>query len=368
MRIYRIGDFYNNYEPIGTALFRICHINLAKGFRGGERQTELLIRAIGAFEDVSQTAILRKDSPLIDRLDGSCPRLDLHVVSKPYIRYAFLIRNCSLVHAHEAKAAQFAYLSSRLYRRPYLITRRVPNPIKSNPLSRRIYVKSNRVVALSGAIRDLLVKYDSRLKPVIIPSMVSNLPFDPVSKDEIRRRFAGKFLVGHAGALVNRHKGQQFLIEAARTLQNDCPEIHFLLLGNGEDERWLRSQAIGLSNVTFEGFRENLGDYLAAFDLFVFPSLQEGLGSVLLDAMQFRLPIVASNVDGIPDIIEHAKNGMLVPPGNAAALVMAIKALYYNGQMRKVISENGYSESIRYQPRAIAERYLSIYQEIITFH
>lgn len=346
-------------------MFRLCHINLAKGFRGGERQTELLIRALCAFEGVCQTVILRKDSPLINRLNQSNLKLELHLVSKPYIRYAFLIRNCSLIHAHEAKAAQFAYLSTRLCRRPYLITRRVPNPIKSNPLSRRIYTKSNMVVALSGAIRDLLVKYDSSLKPVIIPSMVSNLPFDPVSKDEIRRRFSGKFLVGHAGALVNRHKGQQYLIEAARTLQNDCPEMHFLLLGHGKDERWLRSLATGLGNVTFVGFRENLGDYLAALDLFVFPSLQEGLGSVLLDAMQFSLPIVASNVDGIPDIIQHAKNGILVPPGNAEALAIAIKALYCNGQMRQVISENAFSESIRYQPRAIAERYLSIYQKII---
>jgi len=347
-------------------LFRICHINLAKGFRGGERQTELLIRAIGAFEDVSQTVILRKDSPLIDRLDGSSPRLELHVVSKPYIRYAFLIRDCSLIHAHEAKAAQFAYLSSRLYRRPYLITRRVPNPIKSNPLSRRIYIKSNMVVALSGAIRDLLVKYDSRLKPVIIPSMVSNLPFDPVSKDEIRRRFTGKFLVGHAGALVNRHKGQQYLLEAASILENVYPNIHFLFLGQGEDESWLKGLADGLSNVTFTGFIENLGDYLAAFDLFVFPSLQEGLGSVLLDAMQFRLPIVASDVDGIPDIIEHEKTGLLVPPRDGKALSRAIENLYLSGDKRLMLSENAYAATVKYHPREIAALYLSAYKQILS--
>ena len=58
-------------------------------------------------------------------------------------------------------------------------------------------------------------------------------------------------------------------------LQNDSPEMHFLLFDQGKDERWLRCLAVGLSNVTFAGFRENLGVYLAALDLFVFPSLQD---------------------------------------------------------------------------------------------
>jgi glycosyltransferase involved in cell wall biosynthesis len=222
------------------------------------------------------------------------------------------------------------------------------------------------VVALSGAIRDLLVKYDSRLKPVIIPSMVSSLPVNMSFRNEIRRRYAGKFLVGHAGALVNRHKGQQYLLEAASILENVYPNIHFFFLGQGEDESWLKGLADGLSNVTFTGFIENLGDYLAAFDLFVFPSLQEGLGSVLLDAMQFKLPIVASDVDGIPDIIEHEKTGLLVPPRDGKALSRAIENLYLSGDKRLMLSENAYAATVKYHPREIAALYLSAYKQILS--
>jgi len=350
---------------IGIAVLNVCHINLSKGFRGGERQTELLIKGLCSCGDLCQTVILRKDSPLIDRLHELEDRVILHLVSKPYIRYASYIRNCNLIHVHEAKAAQFAYLASRIYNRPYLITRRVPNPIKSNPLSSRIYTKAARIVALSAAIRDVLERYNVRLKPVIIPSMVSGLPVDPAFRDDIRSRYSGKFLVGHAGALVNRHKGQQYLLEAAATLQKKCPEMHFLLLGQGRDERWLKSLAVGLDNVEFVGFRDNLGDYLAAFDLFVFPSLQEGLGSVLLDAMHFGLPIVASDVDGIPDIIEHRKTGLLTPPGNGRALAESIEYLYHDREMRRELSENARAASLAYHPRMIADRYLQIYREII---
>lgn len=63
--------------------------------------------------------------------------------------------------------------------------------------------------------------------------------------------------------------------------------------------------------------------------------------------MQFGLPIVASKVDGRPDIIEIAKTGLLVPPGNSETLTMAIKDLYRNGEMRQVLPENAYSESMR---------------------
>lgn len=364
MQTYQVGDFHNNYEVIGTALFRVCHINLAKGFRGGERQTELLIKALCSHQDISQRVVVRKNSPLTHRLDGLGNTLELQSVAKPYLRYASCIRDCSLIHAHDAKAAQFAYLATRIFRRPYMITRRVPNIIKSNPLSRNIYVKAVQVVSLSHAISNALKCYDDRLQPIVIPSMVSNLPFDPLARDDIKRRYAGKFLIGHAGALVNRHKGQQYILEAAKIVKDACPDMHFLLLGQGEDEKWLRSLAGHLDNVTFVGFRENIGDYLSAFDLFVFPSLQEGLGSVLLDAMQFRLPIVASDVDGIPDIIEHERTGVLVTPGDGEALAEAIERLYRDEEMRRFVSENAYTESLKFHPGEIAIRYIRVYREI----
>ena len=342
----------------------VCHINLAKGFRGGERQTELLIRTLCKHDDIFQKVIVRKDSPLLRKLDDLGHRLEFHQISKPYIRHAALIRTCSLCHVHEAKAGQFAYFSGAIYKRPYLITRRVPNAMSRNPLTFRIYLNAARLVALSGAIKEVLMEYNRRLKPIIIPSMVSNLAVDQAAVDAIRSRYKGKFLVGHAGALVKHHKGQQYILKAAARLQNELPQIHFLLFGQGQDERELKEMAKGLMNVEFLGFQENLGDFLNCFDLFVFPSLEEGLGSVLLDAMQFRLPIVASEVDGIPDIIIHQRTGLLIPPGSGDALTESIRYLYHNHEMRKILSDNAYSASRQYRPEVITAKYLQLYREI----
>ncbi len=100
-----------------------------------------------------------------------------------------------------------------------------------------------------------------------------------------------------------------------------------MLVGGGEDEGMLKTAAAGLSNVTFTGFVDNVGDYLAAFDIFVLPSNREGIGSVLLDAMDRALPVVASRVGGVPDIVHDGENGILIDAGRPDQLRDGILAL-----------------------------------------
>lgn len=108
-------------------------------------------------------------------------------------------------------------------------------------------------------------------------------------------------MVGHVGALDNDQKGQEFIIAVAREIESSHPEVQFALVGGGDDEAMLKARAAGLSNVAFVGFVDNVGDYLESFDLFVLPSNREGIGSILFDAMERALPVVASRVGGVPD-------------------------------------------------------------------
>src|SRR5690606_19020446 len=124
----------------------------------------------------------------------------------------------------------------------------------------------------------------------------------------------GKIVIGHIGELDHSHKGQGTIIEAARELEDSRPDLHFVLVGNGKDRARFRRSASGLSNIEFAGYVDNVSVYLASFDVFVYPSLREGLGLSLLVAMHFGLPIVASRVRGIPEIVEDRKNVLLIPP------------------------------------------------------
>jgi glycosyltransferase involved in cell wall biosynthesis len=115
---------------------------------------------------------------------------------------------------------------------------------------------------------------------------------------------------------------------------------------------------VGLDNIIFEGFVDNVGDYLAAFDLFAFPSLQEGLGSILIDAMNAELPIVASDVDGIPDLIQNEENGLLVSPADSALLAEKLVCLYEDKELSARLASKAQSDSRRLFPPVITERYL----------
>jgi glycosyltransferase involved in cell wall biosynthesis len=339
----------------------ICHINLAKGFRGGERQTELLIKEL-AKKGVKQKLIIRSYSPLKDRLKD-IRNLRIITISKPYMLSIGKVASCDILHAHETKAAQFAYIAHVLYGMPYFITRRVNFVPKDNFFNRRMYGKAKKVFAISTSVDKSLKKRFSSVNTEIIPSAHSNL--DVTEKlDLLKQKYSGYFVVGHIGALVVEDKGQNYIIEAAKKLKNSR-YIKFIFVGSGKDEKILKSQVekYDIDNVVFEGFKDNVGDYLSLFDLFLFPSLNEGLGSILLDAMYFAKPIIATNVGGILDIIKDGYNGILINPKSADEISDAIMRLYEDSGLRKRLSENAKKESKQFSMEHLVNKYIERYEE-----
>ncbi len=341
----------------------ITHLNFAKGFRGGERQTQLLIEQL-AQQGYQQRLLVRKGSKLTKRCKD-VTHLEIIEIAKPYILSMLKLKGTTLLHAHETKALQFAYAAHLLLGLPYIVTRRVDNPIRNNRLNQAMYRSARYVVALSQAIKNEILQVSALAHVKIIPSAYTDTSMNEAVSQKIKARFKNKFMVGHVGALDDRHKGQSFLIEAAKKLQKSHPDIHFILVGGGSDEAILKAEAKGLDNITFEGFVNNVNDYINAFDLFVFPSRNEGLGSILFDVMRLNVPIVASNVGGIPDIIEDDVNGVLIPPLESDAIVESVITLYDDTQTRLRLSSSAREHVEDYAPQAMAERYIRLYQEIM---
>lgn len=340
----------------------IAHVNFAKGFRGGERQTLLLIEAL-AESGIQQKLLVRKNSALTDRLKET-KNLTIIEVSKPYIFSINQIKDATLIHAHETKALQFAYFVHKLKGIPYIVTRRVDNKIKNNFFNKKLYNSASRVVALSQAIKKKIIKVAPYSNIEIIPSAFTGASIDQNSIADIKKRFKDKFIVGHVGALDDKHKGQSFLINAAKILEKTHPEMHFIFVGGGSDEKMLKTQAEKLKNVTFEGFVNNVNDYISCFDIFVFPSRNEGLGSILFDVMQLNVPIIASNVGGIPDIVHDKENGLLVPPCDTTAIQKAILVLYKNKSLRESLASSAKDNIHKYSVDNMKKKYLSIYSTI----
>ena len=199
----------------------------------------------------------------------------------------------------------------------------------------------------------------------LIHSSSSSLKVDTGRVAAIRAAHAGKFLVGHVGALDNSQKGQEYIIAVARAVERSNPDLQFMLVGGGDDEAMLKAAAAGLANVTFTGFVDNVGDYLASFDLFILPSNREGIGSILFDAMEVGLPVIASRVGGVPDIVHDGKNGVLIEAASPDQLRAAILMLQADPELRRRLGAAGREYSRGFTAASMAQKYLDVYREVL---
>ncbi|MDH5729086.1 MAG: glycosyltransferase family 4 protein [Gammaproteobacteria bacterium] len=341
----------------------ICHVNLAKGFRGGERQTLLLIAALAEM-GFKQRLICRAGEAL-EKAARKISRLNIIPIRKPFSLRIHKVKPADLIHVHEGRSGHFAMLAKQLTGIPYVITRRIPNRPKMNLITRQTYAGSSMVIVLSNAIKQTMASYDAKLRLEVIPSMLANLSRDQIMIDQLKTKYHNRFVIGHIGALVQHHKGQQFIIEAAKQLALSHPELIFLLIGSGKDEAALKQQAVDCNNIEFVGQVENIADYLGLFNCFVFPSLEEGLGSTLLDAMQFEVPIIASEVDGIPDIILPDETGLLIPPANAEVLAEKIKYIYQHPEQAKLLTKKAKIFVEQFEASVIAARVAKVYVQAL---
>lgn len=342
---------------------KIIHVNLARGFRGGERQTQLLIQGLAAAGHSEQVLVCRPDSPLRQKLRNT-PGLTFWSATH-LLNGHRRISPTSLVHAHEGKAAHWAFIQRIMHQTPYIITRRVPNLLKSNLFTKMAYAHAQRLVAISTPIQKYLRSYiPSRPQVELIPSAWTPWTHEMEVIAALRREYHSYFVVGHVGALMDRHKGQSHLIEAAQRLEKDYPQMRFLFLGSGPDWDMLEQMAADCSNIRFLGFQKDVGAYLSIMDLFVFPSNYEGLGSILLDAMDCEVPVIATAVGGIPDLVQDKQTGLLVPAGDPQAIVQAIVYLYHKPKFRRRLASQAKAQLEGFSPAVMVQRYQELYQSL----
>jgi glycosyltransferase involved in cell wall biosynthesis len=181
----------------------------------------------------------------------------------------------------------------------------------------------------------------------------------------IRARFAGKLLFGQVGQLDDAMKGQRLTIAAACRLESLRPNILFLLIGEGRDEQALKAEAGHMSNVQFTGWRADIEDYYAALDTLVFPSRSEGLGSAILEAMSFGIPVVAAAVGGIPEVIEPGSNGILFAAGDVEELTAQLTRVADAAELRRELGRRSVLTAALMSPERMAEQYFDLYRAVV---
>jgi glycosyltransferase involved in cell wall biosynthesis len=224
-------------------------------------------------------------------------------------------------------ASRFAGIRRRM------VFRRVSFPLGRNPITRLKYNWGiDCIVAISESIRRQLEFAGvpaSRIRLVYEGLDLANYPRIPQCA---KPSFREPLVVGTVASL-SREKGHHYLVEAASKIPGVQARMRFVLVGDGECREKLKAQVRlrGLDGCfQFAGFQDQTLEYFKSFDLFVMPSLSEGLSSAILSAMASYLPVVATDVGGIPELVRHGSSGLLVPAADAAALAQAIIRLAEN--------------------------------------
>ena len=320
------------YSLLGVhRILKIAHIDTGKDFRGGQDQLLSLARGLKQ-RGHRQVIVCPEASPLAQRAVAEGHEV-MRLGSIRTLRDRLRNQRFDIVHAHDGKAQSISFRASIGLPVRRVAIRQVAFTPRHPLIHRWKYsLTCHGVIALSQSVRQVLIAAgvpESHFE-VILPGieMPKELPdFDIRAEARTRWGFSNdEFVIGHAAAFT-REKGQDVALRAALLLAPRLPRARMLLAGDGPQRSRppmieLARQTSGI--VQLPGFVEDLNPFYAALDLYIMPSRSEAWGLTALRAMSYRLPVIASNVGGLPEAIEHGKSGWLVPPDSPEALADAI--------------------------------------------
>jgi glycosyltransferase involved in cell wall biosynthesis len=279
-----------------------------------------------------------------------------------------------LVHIHSRRGADlWGALSARLTGTKAIVTRRVDNPEPAH-LARMKYRFYERIVVISEGIRRVLLSEGvSADKIVCVPSAVDARRFAvPCDREWFLREFGlmpTHRAIGMIAQFIPR-KGHRTVIDAAPHILAGCPEARFLLFGKGplkkEIQRLYTCKRIA-DKVIFGGFRDDLEHILPCLDLVLHPAEKEGLGVSLLQAAAAGIPIVASRVGGIPEIVHDGVNGYLVDAGDIRAILRRVGELLEDREKARRFGSAGRKIArSRFSIAAMVKGNLAVYRDMLS--
>lgn len=223
-------------------------------------------------------------------------------------------------------------------------------------------------VCQHAADRDFVRRHESKIVGVV-PNGVPTGPMDPAVRREMRARLglADGDLVGVMVGRLTMEKGHGVLADALRSDPVTAAGLRLLIVGDGPDREQIQRVygAVPALRVSYLGRRHDVGRILQAADLFVFPTLHENLSNALLEAMASGLPVVATEVGGNVEVLEHG-GGVLVPPADPAALRAALRRMLASGVDRQALGRSARTTVERhYSCHRMVEGWGQVYETIL---
>lgn len=313
----------------------VLFLDNERGWRGGQEQIFTLMRGLhqrGIYSMLvgpEGTLLARRVCEIGVRHTTLSWRGELGLAWAPGLLRVLAERRWDIVHFNTPSGIIGAAFWSRRARVPLrVLSRRVNFPLRGWASRWKYMYATDYIITVSSGIA-------ATLRDCGIPADRIGVVYEGIDVAEIEstpaeRLYPEGICVIGCVAFLSREKGHSTLLAAFARLQARRPAVRLVLLGDGPLQADLERQAkqLGVAEaVLFLGFREQVAPLLRGFDIFVLPSLSEGLSSGILAAMAAGLPVVASNIGGIPELVRDGVTGTLVPAGEPRALAEALEHL-----------------------------------------
>lgn len=355
----------------------IAHVSTPKSWRGGEQQLAYLFTELEKLNQ-NQVLIVNKNSELARHAKtNNWKHFGLNIRSGISLSFAKNIakickeNNCTVLHPHDSKAHTQCILAHLFFgcKTPIVLSRRVDYPISKSFFSKYKYnhpaVKA--IICVSDAIKNIMKK--DLKNPEILKTVYDGIDFNKFQfekSNQIRNEFKisdDELLIANIAA-ISEQKDYFTFVNAAEIIIQSGIKAKFVIFGDGPQKQEILefiNQKKLTNSIFLAGFRNNIPEILPQIDYLLFSSQNEGLGSSILDAFCAKIPVVATEVGGIPELITHKKTGLLAPVKNPKALAEQIIFYINNPQIKTEITENAFLFSRNFSYQKMAEETLKVY-------
>jgi glycosyltransferase involved in cell wall biosynthesis len=345
---------------------KIIEVNTEKTWRGGERQT--LYNLQGFLERGHEVELIcRKNFPLHQKTKEL--NIPIHTVSNGLQAILYLIKYGKLydiIHAQTSGTQMYGVLSALFHKTPVVYTRRV-DFVPSGFFTKLKYKRTHKLVAISTAIKNILENFGLRNVSLVPEIAIAK----PINKERAEKliHFKGwhnKKIVATTSALV-QHKDPLTMVQAIYHLSQMRDDFMFLHFGEGVLQHNVEKEIARLNVGRWYhlmGHVDNVEDFFSVFDVFTMSSEEEGLGSSVLDAFIYKVPVVTTKAGGLKEVVEG--NGLVCDVKDAKALALSINELLNDAGLRKDITEAAYEAVItKYSLETITKKYEEVFERLI---
>lgn len=378
-------------SPAPSSKLKVCHVAVGDLWAGAEVQLKVLLSKLVQKPEFNLSVILFNGGRLGKEIEG----LGIPVTIFPETEWGstkifielvreFKKSNIRIIHTHKYKDTILAAPAAKLCGIAHVVrtVHGLPEPFEGmQAFKMSLYEAIERTVhrycvdSVIGVSSQIERKYkgEGTVSRVTCIRNGIDLESEPVQTDRWRTRKdlgvdAGTCLIGTVGRLTPV-KGIPYLLEAASILLRQGANVKVLVVGDGSIRGDLETQVRDLgitANVVFLGHREDTDELLQALDIFVLPSLSEGIPMALLEAMATSRAVVASRVGGIPEIVEDGFEGFLVEPMDVNSLAERCRRLMASPDVAGRMGEQARKRVEReFSATAMAERVASVYKELL---